>query len=205
MAVVEVREELVAHTADLVMQLGRGRAPCWAGLQFGTRHPGTPSETVVYDFLPDEQLREVQNLGDFCGMLVFDKRTCNTNGRQAILFRAAGDANYRALDDRQRSSFPCRRVEFSGCAAAGNLCAASRVRGRARDGGIRALALAGPRRRIGEAAVEEAASEIPPEWYEDKADALEKMLEQLLRRRKLVADLIVAAKKSSAQPFPNWK
>ena len=59
--------------------------------------------------------------------------------------------------------------------------------------------------RIGEAAVEEAASEIPPEWYEDKADALEKMLEQLLRRRKLVADLIVAAKKSSAQPFPNWK
>jgi hypothetical protein len=59
--------------------------------------------------------------------------------------------------------------------------------------------------RIGERAVEEAASEIPPEWYEDKADALEKMLEQLLRRRKLVADLIVAAKKSSAQPFPNWK
>ena len=31
-AVVEVREELVAHTADLVMQLGRGRAPCRAGL-----------------------------------------------------------------------------------------------------------------------------------------------------------------------------
>ena len=48
--------------------------------------------------------------------------------------------------------------------------------------------------RIGERAVEEAASEIPPEWYEDKADALEKMLEQLLRRRKLVADLIVAAR-----------
>jgi hypothetical protein len=88
-AVVEVREELVAHTADLVMQLGRGRAPCRAGLQFGSRYPGSPAETVVYDFLPDEQLREVQNLGDFCGMLVFDKWTCNTNGRQAIFFRGA--------------------------------------------------------------------------------------------------------------------
>ena len=85
-AVVEVREELVAHTADLVMQLGRGRAPCRAGLQFGSRYPGSPAETVVYDFLPDEQLREVQNLGDFCGMLVFDKWTCNTNGRRQSFF-----------------------------------------------------------------------------------------------------------------------
>jgi len=31
------------------------------------------------------------------------------------------------------------------------------------------------------------------------------MLEQLLRRRKLVRELIVSAWKSSAQPFPNWK
>src|ERR1700752_472993 len=66
-AVVEVREELVAHTADLVMQLGRGRAPCQAGLQFGSRYPGSPVETVVYDFLPDEELRESENLADFCG------------------------------------------------------------------------------------------------------------------------------------------
>jgi len=85
-AVVEVREELVAHTADLVMQLGRGRAPCRAGLQFGSRYPGSPADTVVYDFLPDEQLREVQNLGDFWGMLVFDKWTCNTNGRRQSFF-----------------------------------------------------------------------------------------------------------------------
>src|ERR1700686_2528619 len=61
-AVVEVREELIAYTDDLVMQLGRGRAPCQAGLQFGSRYPGSPAETAVYDFLPDEQLREVENL-----------------------------------------------------------------------------------------------------------------------------------------------
>ena len=33
--------------------------------QFGSRYPGNPAETVVYDFLPDEQLRELSNLADF--------------------------------------------------------------------------------------------------------------------------------------------
>ena len=74
-----MREELIAHTDDLVMQLGR--APCKAGLQFGSRYRGPPPEMVVYDFLPEEQLRTIANLSDFCGMLVFDKWTCNTNGR----------------------------------------------------------------------------------------------------------------------------
>ena len=95
-AVVEVRENLIEHTDDLVIELGRGRARCRAGLQFGSRYPGGPAETVVYDFLPDEQLREIVNLTDFCGMLVFDKWTCNTNGRQAIFFRGKAEGRYRA-------------------------------------------------------------------------------------------------------------
>ncbi|HUJ83203.1 MAG TPA: HipA family kinase, partial [Candidatus Acidoferrales bacterium] len=96
LAVVEVRENLIEHTEELVIELGRGRARCRAGLQFGSRYPGSPADTVVYDFLPDEQLREVVNLTDFCGMLVFDKWTCNTNGRQAIYFRGKSEVRYRA-------------------------------------------------------------------------------------------------------------
>ena len=49
---------------------------------------------ALHDFLPDEKLREVRNLHDFVGMLVFDKWVCNTNGRQTVFFedmaRAAG-------------------------------------------------------------------------------------------------------------------
>src|SRR5580700_3893578 len=52
-AVVEVRQSLIERTDDLVMQLGRGRAQCRAGFQFGSCYPGLPAETVVYDFLPD--------------------------------------------------------------------------------------------------------------------------------------------------------
>jgi hypothetical protein len=59
--------------------------------------------------------------------------------------------------------------------------------------------------RIEESALEDIYGQIPPEWYDCDADALEKMLEQLLRRRKLVRELIVSAWKSSARPFPNWK
>src|SRR5271168_5231604 len=42
--VVEVGEELIAHTEDLVIQMGRGRVPCKPGLQFGSRYPGSPAD-----------------------------------------------------------------------------------------------------------------------------------------------------------------
>lgn len=202
-AVIEVREELIAHTDDLVMQLGRGRTRCQAGLQFGSRYPGSPAETVVYDFLPDEQLHEVENLGDFCGMLVFDKWTCNTNGRQAIFFRAAGEQRYRAQMIDNGFCFNAGEWNFPDAPLRG-IYARHRVYERVR--GIEAFEpwLARLEERIDERSLENAASEIPPAWYGDQAEALEKMLEQLLRRRRLARELIVAAKKSSAQPFPHW-
>ena len=85
--VIEVRPEIVAYTPDLVIQLGLGRTPCATGKQFGSQFPGHPARTAVHDFLPDEQLGGVRNLADFLGVLVLDKWTCNTNGRQAIFFR----------------------------------------------------------------------------------------------------------------------
>jgi hypothetical protein len=92
-SVVEVRGDLIAHTEDLVIPLG-GRVSSKAGLQFGSRYPGQPAETAVYDFLPKEQLRRVTYLKDFCGLLVFDKWTYNRNGREAIFFRAKGESHY---------------------------------------------------------------------------------------------------------------
>src|ERR1700680_3790867 len=89
--VVEVRPELIGYTSELVVQLGIGRIPCAAGKQFGSQFPGHPARMTVHDFLPDEQLCGVRNLPDFLGIFVFDKWTCNTNGRQAIFFREPED------------------------------------------------------------------------------------------------------------------
>ncbi|MGA7189497.1 MAG: HipA family kinase [Candidatus Acidiferrales bacterium] len=208
--IIEVRAELIANIEDLVIQLGRGRAPCRPGKQFGSRYPGHPAETVVYDFLPDEQLRQAPNIADFCGMLVFDKWTCNTNGRQAIFYRDSGSAG--ATSDPARYS--AEMIDNGFCFNAGEwnfpdaplrgLYARHRVYESVR--GIECFGAWLERvERITEGTLEEIYGEIPPEWYESDADAIEKMLEQLLRRRKLVRELIVSAWKSSAQPFPNWR
>jgi hypothetical protein len=85
-AVVEVSEELIRLTPELCVELARSRVACQAGLQFGSRFPGDPRRLALHHFLPDEQLREVGNLHDFAGMLVFDKWTCNTNGRQTLFY-----------------------------------------------------------------------------------------------------------------------
>lgn len=203
-AVVEVRESLIEHTEDLVIQLGRGRVRCCAGMQFGSRYPGSPADTVVHDFLPDEQLREIVNLADFCGMLVFDKWTCNTNGRQAIFFRAQGESRYRAQMIDQGFCFNAGEWNFPDAPLRG-LYPRHRVYESVR--GIESFEpwLARIESKITETVLDEIYSEIPPEWMGFDHDALEKMLEHLLRRRKLVRELIVSAWKSSAQPFPNWE
>jgi hypothetical protein len=59
-------------------------------------------------------------------------------------------------------------------------------------------------KRLSERMLDEIGREIPPAWYEDDYDALVRLLEQLHRRRPRVPDLILEAKKSSRQPFPNW-
>jgi hypothetical protein len=209
--VVEVRAELIAGTEDLVIQLGRGRAPCKAGKQFGSRYPGNLADAAVYDFLPDEQLREVTNIAEFWGMLVFDKWTCNTNGRQAIFFRETDGAG-RGAGAAMR--YRARMIDNGFCfnAAEWNFLDAPLQGFYARHcvyEGVRGMdsfeAWITRVERIEETALEEIHGQIPPEWYDCDADALERMLEQLLRRRKLVRELIESAWKSSARPFPNWK
>jgi hypothetical protein len=203
-SVVEVRQSLIEQTEDLVIQLGRGRKPCSAGLQFGSRYPGSPADTIVYDFLPDEQLRETANLADFCGMLVFDKWTCNTNGRQAVFFRAPGESRYRAWMIDQGFCFNAGEWNFPDAPLRG-LYARHRVYESARGMESFEPWIARVEGKMTEAVFDEVYKEIPGEWYGYDTDALERMLEQLLRRRKRVRELVISAWKSSAQPFPNWK
>jgi hypothetical protein len=51
----------------------------------------------------------------------------------------------------------------------------------------------------------EEAAQIPPEWYAGDWAALERLLERLDRRRERVRELLLSARNSGRDPFPNWK
>src|ERR1700675_3919769 len=60
-AIIEVSEELIRLTSDLVMEPPRHRFDYHAGPQFGSRYPGDPRRLTLHDFLPDQQLPQVEN------------------------------------------------------------------------------------------------------------------------------------------------
>jgi len=226
--VVDVRPEIIAYTPDLVMQLGLGRKPCAAGKQFGSQFPGHPAHMTVHDFLPDEQLLAVCNLSDFLGVLVLDKWTCNTNGRQAIFFRDPGDfaqasgragpgnpAPGDATGGYAAAGYTAMMIDFGFCFNAGEwdfpdaplrgLYTRQRVYQSVVGMDAFEPWLARLENQISERVLGEEASQIPPEWYADDWDALERLIERLYRRRELVRELIFSARNSDRDPFPNWK
>ena len=222
-AIVHVSEELIRLTPELSMEMARSRVPCQAGLQFGSRYPGDPRRLTLHDFLPDEQLRQVENVHEFAGMLVFDKWTCNTNGRQTIFFRLTPE-EMRTSSTSSRlgpgaddvpSGYKTMMIDQGFCFNAGEwnypdaplrgLYARNRV-----YEGVTGMESFAPwtervEKSVTERMLAEVVREIPPEWYEDDYDAVMRLVEQLFRRRARVPELLLSAKNTTRQPFPNWR
>jgi hypothetical protein len=216
--VIEVSEELIRLTAELCVETPRTRIPCTPGLQFGSRYPGDPRRMTLHDFLPDEKLNEVDNLHDFAGMLVFDKWTCNTNGRQTVFFetrRKGSAAPPGNVGEAAQPLYHTVMIDQGFCFNAGEwnfpdaplrgLYARNRV-----YSGVIGMESFAPwldrlEKQITEKALAELAEAIPPVWYEDDYDALMRLLEQTYRRRSRVPELLLSAKQSNRQPFPYWR
>ena len=218
--IIHVSEELIRLTPELCMEMPQGRIPCHAGLQFGSRYPGDPRRLVLFDFLPDEQLRAVENLHQFAGMLVFDKWTCNTDGRQTLFFRGelrdtgVRSNGHQAGEDRD-GDYETVMIDQGFCFNAGEwnypdaplrgLYARNRV-----YEGVTGMESFAPwldrlEKGITKLVLEKIFSEVPSEWYEDDYDAMDQLLKQLYRRKTRVPELLLAAKNTTRQPFPNWR
>jgi HipA-like protein len=221
-SVVDVPEELVRLTPELCVETPRMRIPCQAGLQFGSRYPGDPRRMTLHDFLPDEKLREVDNLHEFAGMLVFDKWTCNTNGRQTVFFeterrRSGTTPGSAPVGGTETASvvYHTVMIDQGFCFNAGEWnfpdapLRGLYARNRVYEGviGMESFApwLERLEKQVSERVLAELAEEIPPAWYEDDYDALVGLLEQLFRRRARVAELLLSARNSNRQPFPYWR
>jgi len=87
-ALIQVDATFLAANPEVHLHLGTQRIAIEPGWHFGSRYPGDPGRTAVYDFLPDALLPQVVNLEDFRAILVFDKWTGNADGRQSVFYRA---------------------------------------------------------------------------------------------------------------------
>src|SRR5437016_7589340 len=152
-------------------------------------------------------------------MLVFDKWTCNTNGRQTVFFSEplhSPSAMVRDKPAEARESSPSAEarlwrykaimIDQGFCFNAGEWnypdapLRGLYARNRVYQGvtGMESFAPWLERLESGmtERVLDEVSREIPPAWYEDDYDALLRLLEQLHRRRSRVPELILEAKRT---------
>jgi len=140
----------------------------------------------------------------FPGALVFDKWTCNCDGRQVIFYRAGeddglaysaclidqgfcfNDGEWSFPDSPIRSIYPRRLVYDQ----------------------VRGLSSFEPflstLENIERAQLEACARDIPMEWCGDKASQLDQLVEGLFERRLKVRQALIEARDCFLKPFPNW-
>ncbi len=205
-AIVEVPPELIEGNPQLAMEIGFRREPCAPGLHFGSSFPGVPGQTLVVDFLPDRLLQRVRDCAStFLGAFVFDKWTCNCNGRQMIFTHPAcqerpvysawlidhgfcfNDGEWNFPDSPIRSLYP-RRLVYE------------KVRGLQSFEPYLSTV-----ENLTAEHVQECVKGIPAEWCGEDPAQLARLAEQIYGRRRQVRQAIIDAKDCSLRPFPNWK
>jgi len=111
--IVDVSEELIPADPDCRGAAAARGFPVSPGCSSAPRYPGDPRQLTLM-ISSRRQLREVENLHDFAGMLVFDKWTCNTNG--ARLFFSTTRAKPRS----RRHALQDEMIDQGFCFNAGN-------------------------------------------------------------------------------------
>ncbi len=205
-AIVEVPAEMLEKSAKLEFQIGSRNEPCLPGAQFGSRYPAGSEALRVVDFLPDRLLRRVPSVESlFIGAYVFDKWTCNCDGRQVIFFRS---------DEREDRAYSAALIDHGFCFNDGEW--------NFPDSPIRSFY---PRRIVYESVrglrsfepylsrvenleareIKECVEAIPGEWCGDAPDEAAHLGERLVERRRRLRQMIIEARDSALRPFPNWE
>ena len=201
--VIEVSDWLIEQTDDLRISLGGTKIPCRSGSNWDRCSRAAESPGMTLDYLPRELLQSVRNLSDFARVLVLDKWTCNSDGRQAIFWKAARRQRYSATFIDQGYCFNAGEWTFPDSPLRGayaNNCVYEGVMGW--EAFEPALSRA---EEMDAHTIWRCAAEIPEEWYEGDRDGLNRLVEALHRRRRVIRKLITEFRRSSRNPFPNWR
>jgi len=202
--VIEVSDWLIEHTEDRRINLGGAKIPCRSGKQLGSRYLGCESPGMSFDYLPRELLERVLNIADFPRVLALDKWTCNSDGRQAIFCRRTSRSQrYSATFIDQGYCFNAGEWTFPDSPLRGayaNNCVYEGVMGW--EAFEPALSRA---EEMDANTIWRCATEIPEEWYEGDRDGLDRLVQALHQRRGAIRKLISEFRRSSRNPFPNWR
>ncbi len=202
--VVEVTEWLIANTDGMQIELAHGQNEKYrAGLQFGSRFVGGLMPGQVMDYLPEQQLDEVRNLEEFAGMLALDKWAGNCNGRQAVFDRKPRERKYRATFIDQGYCFNAGEWNFPDSPLRG-VYARNRVYLRV-TGWKSFEPWLSRMETIDPGRLWEIAEAVPPQWYGGDTAVIERLMEQMLKRRERVRELIMSFRDSDREPFPMWE
>jgi hypothetical protein len=211
-ALIQVGPAFLAANPEVHFHLGTQRIPVEPGWHFGSRYPGDPGRTAVYDFLPDALLPQVVNLEDFRAILVFDKWTANADGRQSVFYRALVRSG--TPTGPGRPGFVARMIDHGYAFNGPNWdFPESPLQGlyarRLVYQAVRSLDDFQPWLdqivHFPEEVIDRAWKGIPADWFEGEEDALDELLERLFERRKRLPELIAACRNAKAAPFPNWQ
>jgi hypothetical protein len=201
--VIEVSESLIEETEDLRISLGGAKISCRSGRQLGSLYVGCESPGMTFDYLPRELLERVLNIEDFPRVLVLDKWTCNSDGRQAVFCRKKQRSQrHTATFIDQGYCFNAGEWSFPDYPLRGvyaNNCVYECVTGW--DTFEPALTRA---EEMDSDTIGHCAAAIPEEWYEGDRDGLHRLVEALHHRRGAIRKLITEFRRSSRNPFPNW-
>jgi hypothetical protein len=212
--IVRLSAEFLTANPEVLLETGTRRVPVEPGWHFGSQHPGHPDTLAIFDFVPDALLSQVANSEQFLAILAFDRWTANADGRQAVFFRA------QLKDWMARPGAPPRKLGFIALmidhgfvfngphwelpdSALTGLYARRSV-----YQSVRSLEDFEPWieriRNFPPEVLDRALRRIPAAWIDADGDALEKLLDALLRRGKRIPELISACRKAPGNPFPQW-
>jgi hypothetical protein len=199
----EVSDWLIENTLELKIDLSPRSVSCASGLQFASRYVGDPDQDRVFDYLPDSMFHRIANRDDFRRVLVFDKWTGNSDGRQAVFVKQPNRRTYRAMFIDQGYCFNAGEWNFPDSPLRGAFARHSVYESVTGWQSFEPALLNVEQMNIDD--LWRIAAEIPAEWYEHDSEAITRLIETLHERRSHIRELITSFRNSTRNPFPNWK
>jgi hypothetical protein len=213
-AVIELTKDFIADSPDLYLSVGSRREPVVPGLHFASKLAVHPDRVAIFDFLPDKLLGKVENTADFLGTLVFDKWIGTADSRQAVFFRARAKTWTPLKGESTKTGFFVQMIDHGFAFNGPNWnFQDSPIQGlyfrTSVYDAVHSLESFEPWLSMVEnfppETMDAAWRQIPSNWYAGEEDALEQLLEALLKRRTLVPELLQSVRQKRASAFSGWR